>query len=360
MPKLPNPVEIDFEEYIRHIEPSKQEKGFAWATAIGLQQVDGLTPSQFLYETAKRNIEGEISVEEVQALIDTYYESRNDLHNEDSRTEEADKVASRIAQILGEPSFNFSPSYFIAIHKRLFQDIYQFAGKLRDYDITKKEWVLDGDTVIYGAAFELKSALSYDFEQERSFIYENISQDEFIKHLCFFVSRLWQIHAFGEGNTRTTAVFIIKYLRSLGFKVNNKPFESHSWYFRNALVRANYKNVKKGIGEDISYLELFFRNLLLGEKHQLRNRYMHLRFDKNLPINTENLPINTKNLPINQVQQELLQLLQENPMYTYAELAQRVTRTRETVRVNLKKLQDLGLIKRIGANKNGWWQVHLK
>ena len=166
-------------------------------------------------------------------------------------------------------------------------------------------------------------------------------------------SRLWQIHAFGEGNTRTTAVFIIKYLRSLGFKVNNEPFESHSWYFRNALVRANYKNVKKGIGEDISYLELFFRNLLLGEKHQLRNRYMHLRFDKNLPINTENLPIN-------QVQQELLQLLQENPMYTYAELAQRVNRTRETVRVNLKKLQDLGLIKRIGANKNGWWQILLK
>ena len=166
--------------------------------------------------------------------------------------------------------------------------------------------------MIYGAAFELKSALSYDFEQERSFIYENISQDEFIKHLCFFVSRLWQIHAFGEGNTRTTAVFIIKYLRSLGFKVNNEPFESHSWYFRNALVRANYKNVKKGICEDISYLELFFRNLLLGEKHQLRNRYMHLRFDKNLPINTENLPINmenlpinTENLPINQVQQEL-------------------------------------------------------
>ena len=118
--------------------------------------------------------------------------------------------------------------------------------------------------------------------------------------------------------------------------------------------------MKKGIGEDISYLELFFRNLLLGEKHQLRNRYMHLRFDKNLPINTENLPINTENLPINQVQQELLQLLQENPMYTYAELAQRVNRTRETVRVNLKKLQELGLIKRIGANKNGWWQVHLK
>ena len=304
MPKLPNPVERDFEEYIRHIAPSKQEKGFAWATAIGLQQVDGLT-------------------------------------------------------ILVPPTLlPFTNVYF---------KIYQFAGKLRDYDITKKEWVLDGDTVIYGAAFELKSALSYDFEQERSFIYENISQDEFIKHLCFFVSRLWQIHAFGEGNTRTTAVFIIKYLRSLGFKVNNKPFESHSWYFRNALVRANYKNVKKGIGEDISYLELFFRNLLLGEKHQLRNRYMHLRFDKNLPINTENLPtntenlpINTENLPINQVQQELLQLLQENPMYTYAELAQRVNRTRETVRVNLKKLQELGLIKRIGANKNGWWQVHLK
>lgn len=367
------PFELNFNEYIRHIEPSKQEKGKAWAMAIGLQQVDGLTPSPFLYETARRNIEGEISVDEAKALVDNYYQSRTEQTPADEGMEEADKVASRIVQILSEPSFNFSPSYFIAIHKRLFQDIYRFAGKLRDYDITKKEWVLDGDTVMYGAAFELQSALDYDFQQERNFKYENLSQDELIQHICFFVSRLWQIHAFGEGNTRTTAVFTIKYLRFLGFTVDNEPFEANSWYFRNSLVRANYKNVQKDIKETVVYLERFFRNLLLKENHELKNRYLHIRAaeilpanpenlptnPENLPINDENLPANPENLPVNKLQQELLALLIENSSYSYAELSQKLTRTRETIRVNLRKLQDLQLIKRVGATKNGHWEVLL-
>lgn len=274
-----HPYELDFEQYIRNTEPGKKEKSYAWSTAIGLQQVDGLTPSKYLFDTAKRNIDGEITFDEAKSLIDTYYESKTErTENSEERTEEADKVASRIAQILSEKSFNFSPSHLIAIHGRLFEGIFKFAGKLRDYDISKREWVLNGDTVMYGAAFELKAALDYDFEQERNFSYKNLTREEIVRHITFFVSRLWQIHAFGKGNTRTTAVFTIKYLRSLGFNVNNDIFAENSWYFRNALVRANYTNLQKGIQENQEFLEKFFRNLLLGEQNELRNRYCHIRY----------------------------------------------------------------------------------
>ena len=225
---------FDFDEYIRQVEPSKKERGKAWAAAIGLQQVDKLVPSSYLYETARRNIEGEISIDEANQLIDSYYERKSSRSAEEERTEEADKVAARIARILGEKSFRFSPSYLIALHKELFYGIYRFTGVLRDYDITKKEWVLQGNTVLYGASFELKTALEYDFEQERQFNYKNLSSLEIVKHISFFVSRLWQIHPFGEGNTRTTAVFTIKYLQTLGFTVSNEPFEQNSWYFRPA------------------------------------------------------------------------------------------------------------------------------
>ena len=363
-----NPYEIDFEEYIRHTDASKKDKTLAWSTAIGLQQVDGLKPSSYLYETAKKNIEGELSFDEAKNLIDSYYESRTARNQDDERTEEADKVSSRIAQILSEPSFNFSPSHLIAIHKRLFEGIFKFAGKIRDYDITKKEWVLNGDTVMYGASFELKAALDYDFEMERNFKYKGLSTDEIIKHITFFVSRLWQIHAFGEGNTRTTAVFTIKYLRSMGYKVDNDIFAQNSWYFRNALVRANYKNLKEGIEENPVYLERFFRNLILGENNELKNRYTHIDYDEyikkfgendkssvqNLPVNDKNLPVN---LPVNKVQAELISFLKENPSYTYDDLAEKINRTRETVRVNLRKLEKMNLLKRVGADKNGHWEV---
>lgn len=307
MPKKKSPYELDFEEYIRNSEPAKKEKTYAWATAIGLQQVDGLTPSKYLFETAKRNIDGEISVAEATSIIDIYYESKvNRSSGDDGRTEEADKVSSRIAQILSEKSFNFSPSYLIALHGRLFDGIFKFAGKIRDYDISKKEWVLDGDSVMYGAAFELKAALDYDFEQERHFSYKNLTLEEIVKHITFFVSRLWQIHAFGEGNTRTTAVFTIKYLRSLGFDADNELFAENSWYFRNALVRANYNNLQKGIHENSEFLEKFFRNLLLKEHNELKNRFLHIRAkdfleikEKNVTVNYGKVTANNKNITQN-------------------------------------------------------------
>ena len=264
-----------FKEYIRQSEPSKRDKGYAWHTAIGLQAVDGLKPSKYLIDTAIKNIEGDISIDEAQELLNTYYEE-NPKADTDDRTEEADKVAVRIAKILSEKAFSFTPNEYISIHKKLFAGIYGHAGKLRDYNITKKEWVLNGATVLYGSASELRVTLDYDFAEEKKFSYKNLSMEDIIHHLALFVSRLWQIHVFGEGNTRTTAVFFIKYLRTLGFDVTNDIFAENAWYFRNALVRANYNDLKNGVHETTEYLELFLRNLLLDEKNELHNRSMHI------------------------------------------------------------------------------------
>lgn len=387
MPKKKSPYELDFEEYIRNSEPAQKEKTYAWSTAIGLQQVDGLTPSKYLFETAKRNIDGEISIAEATSIIDSYYESKtNRADDDDERTEEADKVSSRIAQILSEKSFNFSPSYLIALHGRLFDGIFKFAGKIRDYDISKKEWVLDGDSVMYGAAFELKAALDYDFEQERLFSYKNLTLEEIAKHITFFVSRLWQIHAFGEGNTRTTAVFTIKYLRSLGFNADNSIFAENSWYFRNALVRANYNNLQKGIHENPEFLEKFFRNLLLGEHNELKNRFLHIRAkdfleikenDKNVTVNygkitattktfaqkDKNVTVNDKNITRNvtvkltQTQEKIINLIKENSHITQNEIASKLNIARETVNRNMKKIQEKKIIQRVGADKNGNWKI---
>ena len=265
-----------FKEYLKETEPDKANKGYAWSTAIGLQAVDGLKPSEYLVKTAIQNIEGEITIKEAQNLIDSYYAEKADESVDENRIEEADKVSARIAALLSEDAFSFSPNEYISIHRKLFTGIYSHAGKLRDYNITKKEWVLDGATVLYGTASELKETLEYDFSQERNFSYRGMSTEDIIHHLAVFVSRLWQIHIFAEGNTRTTAVFFIKYLRTLGFSATNDIFAEHAWYFRNALVRANYNNLQKGIYETTEYLEKFLRNLLLDEHNPLNNREIHI------------------------------------------------------------------------------------
>ena len=262
-----------FEEYIRQGEASQYEKIQAWKTAIGLQAVDGLTPSAYLIDLAKKNIEGQMSLQAVHALLESYYES---YPNQNDRMAEADIVSLRISEILLEKAFSFTPSEYLSIHRQLFADIYPHAGNIRDYNITKKEWILDGDTVTYGSMSELGATLLYDIEQEKNFSYANIDMSETIRHLATFVARLWQIHVFGEGNTRTTAVFFIKYLRTLGFTVTNDMFADHAWYFRNALVRANYQNLKLGVYRTTEYLERFLRNLLLDEDHVLSNRSMHV------------------------------------------------------------------------------------
>ena len=274
---------IDFDQYIRQGEPDKREKAYAWSTAIGLQAVDGLQTSEYLLQTAQRHIEGEISIEEVRDLVKTYYQSKTLRESDDDDKQEADKVSANITKVLSSKTLNFSTSGYISVHRRVFEGVFKHAGTLRKYDITKREWVLDGDTVNYLNWEDLRRAIDYDIEQEKSFSYKGLSSDEMISHISKFVSGLWQIHAFCEGNTSTTAVFIILYLRSIGFQVNNELFANHSWYFRNALVRANYKNAVKGIDYTPVYLERFFRNLLLGERWDLRNRYLHIKAPEQAP-----------------------------------------------------------------------------
>ena len=357
--KKTNPFEIDFDSYILQSEPEKQANGKLWQTAIGLQQVDGLTPSKYLYETAKRNIDGEITIKEAKQLIDSYYETRQGRTEDENDAEEADKVSVRIREILAEKTFSFTPDLLLSIHKRLFTGVFYKvkAGRFRDYNISKREWVLDGESVLYANADMIRQTLEYDFGQEKSFDYSKLSKEDTIKHLTRFIANVWQIHPFGEGNTRTTAVFTIKYLNSLGFEVNNEPFEKNSWYFRNALVRANYTNMNKGIYMNTEYLEKFFRNLLLGESNELKNRYCHIKY--NAKTANEVTPKVTVNVTVKLTanQKKILEEIKKNPFATQEELAEIIGITRKSINENMKKLQSKKIIERIGADKNGHWEI---
>ena len=266
-----------FDEYLRQGEPLQKERAENWKTAIGLQAVDGLQPSAYLIDVAKRNIEGEISLDETRKLIDSYYQSKTVRTPKDEDEEEADKVSANIAKILASKTFAFNTNGYVSLHRRIFEGVFKHAGEIRQYDISKKEWVLEGDSVNYLNWEDLRRALDWDIEQEKNFSYKGLTDDEKIEHIAKFISGIWQIHAFREGNTRTTAIFTIQYLRSLGYKVNNEMFAKHSWYFRNALVRANYRNIQKGIDYSPIYLVRFFRNLLLKDSWVLKNRYLHIR-----------------------------------------------------------------------------------
>ena len=333
-----------FEEYSKEKEPTKYYKTYAWKTAIGLQQVDGLEPSEYLIKTAEQSINGDISFDDVHKLITTYYKENK---SQAERTEEADKVSVRIAQMISENSFVFSPIELISIHKRLFEGIYSHAGRIRDYNISKQEWVLDGDTVIYGNAYSLRETLDYDLGLEKNFDYSGLSTEEAIKHIARFISNLWQIHIFGEGNTRTTAVFLIKYLSKLGFNVTNDIFAENSWYFRNALVRANYNNRAKNVSETTYYLELFLRNLLLDEDNILSNREMHIAFKE----------IDEQPEIVTDREKKIIELVKENPQITLAEISKKIGKSLRTVNSSMKLLQEKGIIERVGSKKKGHWII---
>ena len=279
---------INFDEYIRQGEPAQRERADAWRVAIGLQAVDGLKTSEYLHQTARRNIEGEITIDEARELVKQYYVSKTTHDEDDADKEEADRVSGNIAKLLQTDAFTYSVAGLAAIHRAIFEGVFKHAGRFRDYDISKKEWVLQWDSVLYGRWQDLKMTIEYDLEQERQFDYTGLDKGQIIEHLARFVAGLWQIHPFAEGNTRATAVFTIKYLRYLGFSVNNDLFERHSWYFRNALVRANYRNVVKGVEREPLFLIRFFRNLLLGENNELKNRYMMIN-----PPEGHQMPENT-------------------------------------------------------------------
>lgn len=352
---------LDFDAYIRQGEPDKREKASIWRTAIGLQAVDGLQTSEYLRETALKHIEGEIDIDEARQLIQTYYQSKTQHDVTDDDMQEADKVAANITKILSSRTLDFSAKGYIALHRRIFEGVFKHAGKVRDYNITKKEWVLDGDTVHYLNWEDLHRALDYDIEQERQFIYKGLTTDQLIKHIAHFVSDIWQIHAFGEGNTRTTAVFAILYLRDLGYKVENDMFAQHSWYFRNALVRANYRNAVEGIDYAPEYLERFFRNLLLGEQWDLRNRYLHIhpteewRVQPNLSPSVKTVEKTVEKTT--RTVEKILKILSNTPSITVREMSEILGLSRRGVEEQIKSLKQKGVIRRIGPDKGGHWEV---
>ena len=349
------------DEYIRQGEPQQRERSEAWKVAIGLQQVDRLQTSEYLLDTAKRHIEGNISINEAKQLIDSYYQSASERKVlEGDRTEEADKVAARITELIEEKTFSFTPAQLVSIHRRLFEGIYKLAGRIRDYNITKNEWVLGGKTVYYASADTISDTLNYDMGQEREFSYAHLNVDDAIRHLTRFCANLWQVHAFCEGNTRTTAVFMIKYLRTLGFNVVNDVFAENSWYFRNALVRANYTDLTKGITETTVYLERFFRSMLLGEEHDLRNRIMHIDWDKaeddTLPQSAkmgDELPLKCKSCTLEEV--AVLRIVQKKPSATQKEIAAEIGKSERTVKSITIALQEKNILQRVNGKRNGFW-----
>ena len=355
---------IIFDEYIRQGEPSQKEKAQIWQTAIGLQDVDGLKVSDYLIETAKENIEEKITINEVKYRIESYYKQETNLKNIENRVDEADKVAVNIAEILSEKTFSFSPAEICSIHRRLFtgvESMHVKIGKYRDYNISKAEWVLDGKTVFYASADNISATMNYDFKEEKNFIYKGLSKRETVEHIVKFISGLWQIHAFGEGNTRTIAVFTIKYLRTFGIDVKNDMFAKHSWYFRNALVRANYNDYHNKIFSSQEYLMNFFGNLLFGENNELKNRYLHIKSEIKKP-NLENNDTfkhqnDTVNDTVNDKNDTVFSLIQKDNKITAAKLAEQLGLGIATIKRELKRLKDSGQIERIGSDKKGHWKA---
>lgn len=353
----------DFEEYIRQSEPHKREKGYAWQTAIGLQAVDGIKPSEYLKEKARQHIEGDITIDEVKQLVDSYYKSKVARSSSEDRTEEADKVSARITEILSENTFTFSPIEYLAIHRHLFEGIFSHAGQIRDYNITKNEWVLKGATVLYASAGSIRETLEYDFSQEKIFDYKNLNIDEAIRHIARFVSGIWQIHAFGEGNTRTTAVFTIKYLHTFGFNFSNETFANHSWYFRNALVRANYNDLTKGVYATTEFLEKFFRNLILNEQNELKNRNLQIdEIEKEAIQSAKQTDMDIpkcKNCTLDCTLEEIavLNYLKEKPNATQKEIAQHIGKSERTVKSMTVNLSERGIIERKNGRRNGFWEI---
>jgi len=362
----------DFEEYIRQGEPSQKEKSRIWQTAIGLQQVDGLTPSDYLIKTAKENIEGKITIDEVKYRIDSYYKQQVGQISTEDRTEEADRVSANIAGILSEKTFTFSPAELLSIHKRLFTGVEGITikvGKIRDYNITKSEWVLNSKTVYYASFDTINATLEYDFRQEKNFSYKLLSKREIVEHIAGFISGLWQIHAFGEGNTRTIAVFTIKYLRSFGFEVENDMFARHSWYFRNALVRANYNDYQHKVFATPEYLLKFLRNLILGENNELKNRYLRIGtnvdFDEELSDTLRAKEGGQKNVFGGQKRWSekvvrLLELITEKPGITRKEFSEALTVNPSAVQKHIEKLKKEGAISREGSDKKGIWKLNVE
>ncbi len=371
-----DPILRELGGYFKAEEPGRRERADAWATAIGLQKVDGLTPSQFLFDTAKDHIEGRITQNQARRRIHDYYAAQAEVARPDPEKEEADKVSERIVAVLNDGGFAFTPEYFISIHAKLFKGVLPSAGKLRTVNIRKREWVLKDDSVTYGDAATIKQSLIRDFIDEREFDYGGKTPRKIIPHFARFIAQIWQVHPFGEGNTRTTAVFAIKYLRSLGFSVDNDAFRDNAWYFRNALVRANYADYAREVSRDWSYLEIFFRNLLLGEKNEMKSRYLLIGLTEEDKQKIRELTEEKggqkkavgksgkksgKKKVVGKSGKKTIDrvwaLLQECPQSTFADMVRVLGITRSTIQKHIANLKAAGRLRRVGPDKGGHWEV---
>ena len=261
--------------YQEQPKPKSYIKQQEWNMAIGLQQVENLKPSKYLKQISEKNILGELTIKEVEKSLRKYYTTKQkDInHNE----LECDFVSVRIVELLEQDNFELSVDYLKYIHKYLFQDVYEFAGEFRKIDFSKREKILNNDSVAYGDCKTLTESLEYDISLEKEKNYKDMNIVEVIKNITDFTSNIWQVHPFREGNTRTTAVFIYKYLNSLGFNQNISIYKNKSPYFRNSLVRSNYFNNYLNIKEDKSYLIKFYENLLLGKNNNLHSEDLNVR-----------------------------------------------------------------------------------
>ncbi|MCI9054351.1 MAG: HTH domain-containing protein [Muribaculaceae bacterium] len=357
---------MEFEQYLTSGEPGMEERARNWSMAIGLQDVDRLKPSEFLLEQAKANIEGALSSEEVGQRLEEYYSQKSVREQaEVDGTFEADQVSNRINLLLAEKAFTFSPMELTRIHGFLFKGVLSHAGQFRTYNITKQQWILDGDTIGYGSAGSLSDLLAYDFGEEKKFDYSSVSSVEAIRHIVRFISGVWQIHAFGEGNTRTTAVFLIKYLRSFGFDVNNESFEKHSWFFRNALVRSQYENIPKGVHRTFEPLERFMNFAVFGTPADLRNRTLHIRWNETKPQNDvldvakrqNNVLATSVELSAQLTLKEMavIRLIMNDPQISIANIATKTGLSKRTVDRTIASLKDKAILSRIGAKNKATW-----
>ena len=267
--------EKDFDSSMNPYQEEQRSKDYIkqlqWDMAIGLQQVDNLKPSKYLEQISKMNILGELTIEEVEQSLREYYTTKEEPKDINLNELECDFVSMRIVELLSIDNFELSVDYLKYVHKYLFQDVYEFAGEFRKINFSKHEKILNNDSVAYGDFKTLIESLEYDISLEKNKNYNDMPIVEVIKNITDFTSSIWQVHPFREGNTRTTAVFIEKYLISLGYNVDNSLFKDKSVYFRNALVRSNYFNNYLNIKEDKNYLIKFYENLLLGKNNNLHS-----------------------------------------------------------------------------------------
>ena len=360
-----DPTLKKFDGYYQARSASQRERAENWAVAIGLQKVDGLVPSDHLISVAKRHIEGKITGAEATSLVDRYYETKAG-HDLPEDVKEADRVAARINEVIEEEGFNFSPTYLVALHGLVFEGVFPHAGSVREVNLRKREWVLRGDSVTYGHAPAIEKTLEYDFDRERGYSYSRKSKEEIVGHFARFIAGIWQIHPFREGNTRTVAVFAIKYLKSMRIMATNDLFAESSWFFRNALVRANYENPLAGISRDFEPLERFFRNLILGEKNELKNRYLlvglkdaeRTRLDAGGHGGQKKVVRKRWSEKGGQkTSDRLLTLLKNHPHLTQTGMSNALGINRSAIQKQISKLKAAGRLRRIGPDKGGHWEV---